>query len=344
MLKPTKNIFFSLKVALTAVITALSCAASYASDTWSTEREKAKSMITVEKLAREVSFLTDSICQGRASGTKGAMEAAQWVRRKFQDAGLMDMTGTWSQGFRISQGQAHTGRNIIGMLPGSRSIPCDRYIIVGAHYDHIGTLDGKMYPGADSNASGVTAVTSLAEMFGAMRQMGKIYDSHIIFVAFDANEFSLRGSEALWEMIEGEELRNPLNGKTITKDKIALMVNIDQLGSSLSPISNGRKDYMIMLGTHSLGKDKRDLLHRCNIRDGFGMEIALDYYGSKNFTEIFYTLSDQKVFVENKKPAVLFTSGITMNNNKTWDRTENMDLEIYRERICLIYHWIEEML
>lgn len=342
MLKPTKNIFFSIKVVLTAVIIALSSGATFASDIWSTEREKAKSIITTEKLAREVSFLTDSICQGRASGTRGAMEAAMWVRRKFQDAGLVDMTGTWTQGFKINT--EHNGRNIIGLLPGSRSIPCDRYIIVGAHYDHIGTLDGKMYPGADSNASGVTAVTSLAEIFGAMRQMGKIYGSHIIFVAFDANEYSLRGSEALWEMIKDGKLRNPLNGQVITKDKITLMVNIDQLGSSLAPVSDGRKDYMIMLGTHSLNRDKRDLLHRCNIKNGFGMEIALDYYGSKNFTDIFYTLSDQKIFVDNRKPAVLFTSGITMNNNKTWDRTENMDLEIYRERICLIYHWIEEML
>ena len=342
MLKPTKNIFFSLRAVLAAVIIALSCMETHAADNWDTEREKAKSLITKEKLAREVSFLTDSICQGRASGTKGAMEAAMWIRRKFQEAGLKDMTGSWTQGFRINQGQY--GRNIIGMLPGSRSIPCDRYIIVGAHYDHIGMLEGKMYPGADANASGVTAMTSLAEIFGAMRQMGKIYDSHIIFVAFDAYEFDMKGSEAMWELIEDGKLKNPLNGKTVTKEKITLMVNIDQIGSSLAPVTKNRKDYLIMLGTSSLKKDKRDLLQRCNIKDGFGMEISLDYYGSRNFTDIFYRLSDQKVFVENRKPAVLFTSGITMNNNKTWDRTENLDLDIYRERICLIYHWIEEML
>ena len=342
MLKPTKNIFFSLKIALTAVIIALSCTAARASDIWSTEREKAKSLITKEKLAREVSFLTDSICQGRASGTKGATEAAMWIRRKFQEAGLTDMTGSWSQGFRINPGQY--GRNIIGMLPGSRSIPCDRYIIVGAHYDHIGILEGKMYPGADANASGVTAMTSLAEIFGAMRQMGKIYDSHIIFVAFDAYESDMKGSEAMWEMIEEEKLKNPLNGQTITKDKITLMVNIDQIGSTLAPVTGNRKDYLIMLGTSSLKKDKRELLHRCNIREGFGMDISLDYYGSRNFTDIFYRLSDQKVFVDNRKPAVMFTSGITMNNNKTWDRTENLDLEIYHKRISLMYHWIEKML
>lgn len=331
MLKLTKIIFFLLL-----------CLNAHASDSWTKEREKAKSLITHEKLAREVSFLTDSICQGRASGTRGSMEAAMWIRRKFEEAGLVGMTESWSQGFSIGNGMR--GRNVIGMLPGSRSIPCDRYVIIGAHYDHLGMLEGKMYPGADSNASGVTAMTSLAEMFGAMRKMGRIYGSNIIFVAFDANEYDLKGSGALWDMMEHGRLRNPLTGETVTKDKISLMVNIDQIGSSLAPVSKDRKDYIIMLGTSSLKKDRRDLLHRCNLEEGIGMDIALDYYGSDNFTKIFYTLSDQKVFVENRLPAVLFTSGITMNNNKTWDRTENLDIDIYLRRIRLMYHWIEKML
>lgn len=331
MLKLSKIIFFLLL-----------CLNAQAGDSWTKEREKAKSLITHEKLEREVSFLTDSICQGRATGTRGSLEAAMWVRRKFEDAGLIGMTESWAQGFSIRNGLR--GHNVIGMLPGSRSIPCNRYIIVGAHYDHLGMLEGKMYPGADSNASGVTAMTSLAEMFGAMRKMGKIYGSNIIFVAFDAKEFDLRGSEALWEMIEHGRLRNPLTGDSITKEKISLMVNIDQIGSSLAPVNKNRKDYIIMLGTSSLKKDKRELLHRCNIEESIGMDISLDYYGSANFTKIFYTLSDQKIFVENRMPAVLFTSGITMNNNKTWDRTENLDIDVYLKRIRLMYHWIEKML
>ena len=331
MRKLTKIIFFLLL-----------CLNSHAADSWDKEREKAKALITQEKLEREVSFLTDSICQGRATGTRGNLEAAMWIRRKFEEAGLVSMTDTWTQGFSVRQGVV--GRNVIGMLPGSKSIPCDRYIIVGAHYDHLGTLGGKMYPGAESNASGVTAMTSLAEMFGAMRKMGKIYKSNIIFVAFDAKEFDLKGSEALWDMIRYGRLRNPITGETISKDKITLMVNIDQIGSSLAPVTKERKDYMIMLGTSSLKRDKRDLLQRCNIESGIGMEIGLDYYGSENFTKIFYRLSDQKVFVDNKLPAVLFTSGITMNNNKTWDRTDNLDMDVYLKRIRLMYHWIEKML
>ena len=342
MRKLTKNIFFSTKTVLIACIGLLSCLNAHAEDSWTKEREKAKAMITHEKLEREISFLTDSICMGRATGTKGSTEAAMWVRRKYEEAGLIRMTESWTQGFSVRSGLY--GHNVIGMLPGSRSIPCDRYVIIGAHYDHLGMLEGKMYPGADSNASGVTAMTSLAEMFGAMRKMGKIYSSNIIFVAFDAKEYDMKGSEALWNMIEYGRLRNPLTGEVITKDKITLMVNIDQIGSSLAPVQKDRKDYLIMLGTSSLKKDKRELLHRCNIEEGIGMDISLDYYGSENFTKIFYTLSDQKVFVENRKPAVLFTSGITMNNNKTWDRTENLDIEIYLKRIRLMYHWIEKML
>ena len=327
----TKIIFFLLL-----------CTNAHATDIRSKERERAKSLITREKLTDDVSFLTDTKCQGRASGTEGSEEAAKWISARFEEAGLFRMSDSWTHGFSIRPGLK--GQNVIGMLAGSRSIPCDRYIIVGAHYDHLGIIEGKMYPGADSNASGVAAVTSLAEMFGAMRKMGKIYNSHIIFVAFDAKEYDLKGSEALWDMIEYGRLRNPVSGETITKDKITLMVNIDQIGSSLAPVNDDRKDYIIMLGTSSLKRDRRDLLHRCNIEDGIGMDISLDYYGSDNFTKIFYRLSDQKVFVDNRIPAVLFTSGITMNNNKTWDRTENLDMEVYRKRIDLMYHWIEKML
>ena len=313
-----------------------------AQSSWMALHKPARNLVVPHKLEREISFLTDSICQGRASGTSGSVEAAMWIRRQFKEAGLVKMTDSWTQGFSIRHDIK--GRNVIGMLPGAKSIPYDRYIIVGAHYDHLGFLDGKFYPGADSNASGVVAMTNLAEMFGQMRKMGKIYRCNIIFVAFDAKEYDLSGSQALWDMIEYERLSNPLTGDTVTKDKVDLMVNIDQIGSSLAPVHKGRQDYVIMLGTSSLPKAKRNLLESCNSEQAIGLDISLDYYGSANFTNIFYKLSDQKVFVENRKPAVLFTSGITMNNNKTWDRTENLNLDVLKKRIWLMFHWLEKMI
>ena len=338
----TKNIKKYISAVILSAILLLSGLETKAQNSRLTMHKPARNLVTQERIERETAFLADSICQGRATGTRGSVEAAFWIADKFKAAGLLKLGEGWGQSLTTENGTI--GHNIIGLLPGSAKVHPDRYIIVGAHYDHLGMLDGKMYPGADSNASGVTAMTSLAEMFGAMRKMGKIYSSNIIFVAFDAKEFDLKGSDALWDMIRYGRLRNPLTGETITKEKISLMVNIDQIGSSLAPVNKDRKDYIIMLGTSSLKKDKRELLHRCNLEEGIGMDISLDYYGSANFTKIFYTLSDQKVFVENRMPAVLFTSGITMNNNKTWDRTENMDIDVYLKRIRLMYHWIEKML
>ena len=177
-----------------------------------------------------------------------------------------------------------------------------------------------------------------------LRTLGRGFDSNIIFVAFDAKEMSMAGSEAFWKMINNHELTDPVSGDAITPDKIRLMVNIDQIGSSLSPLTKGRNDYMIMLGRHSLKPFEREVLDFCNRSSGLHMDIDYTYYGSRNFTEIFYRLSDQRVFIDNRIPSVLFTSGITMNTNRTIDTAETLDYEIFKKRIYLIFEWIEKML
>ena len=176
------------------------------------------------------------------------------------------------------------------------------------------------------------------------RNCGKVWESNIIFVAFDGNGHDLAGSEALWKMIEKGQFTDPVTGGRIRKSMISLMVNIDQIGSTLSPVNKDRKDYMIMLGTDSLPKDKRMNLEACNGLHGTNLDLCLSYYGSETFTRVFYRLSDQKVFVDNGIPAVLFTSGITMNTNKTRDTAASLDMNILKKRVTLIYHWLESML
>lgn len=331
-----------LKKYIWTTISCFLCLSSYAQSGWDKERETVKMNIKESGLGISVSFLADTLCGGRATGTRGSSEAAFWIERQFSQAGLLPLGKGYAMAFRTQAGaKAH---NIIGFIPGSLTMPRDRYIIVGAHYDHLGELGGIVYPGADANASGTVAMTSLAQMFAQMREMGKVYDSSIIFVAFDAKEHDLAGSGALWDAISEGELTDPVSGKQITKGKISLMVNIDQVGSTLSPISKNRKDYLIMLGTPSLKQSRKKVLEQVNSANGIDMELALDYYGSRNFTKVFYRLSDQRIFVDNKVPAVLFTSGITMNTNKTRDTAASLDMQIFRKRIELMFHWLEEML
>ena len=71
-----------------------------------------------------------------------------------------------------------------------------------------------------------------------------------------------------------------------------------------------------------------------------GLDLGFTYYGSANFTKLFYRLSDQKVFVDNRIPSILFTSGITMNNNKPRDKASTLNMEVLHKRIYLIYHWL----
>lgn len=317
-------------------------AAAVGQNPWISNDTTAHNLVWNEKLCTQIGFLSDSLCAGRATGTAGGNEAAFWIIRNFRESGLMDFGGSYAK--HIYAGGGLIGHNIIGMIPGSKKDPCDSYIIVGAHYDHLGILDGKLYPGADSNASGTVAVVTLAEMFSVMKTLGKTYAGNIIFAAFDGQGMNLSGSYSLWNMIRNGELADPVSGKAITPDKISLMVNIDQIGCSLSTLSSGRKDYMIMLGNGSLKKENQNKITHCNLFYGTDLEISHTYYGSDDFTRVFYSLSDQRVFIENKVPAVLFTSGITLNNNKTYDTADTVDYDVLRKRIILIFHWLEKML
>lgn len=326
-----------------AVLSALFiCAFAHGQNAWLTMHVPARNTITPERLETHVGFLSDSLCQGRGLGTPGGSEAASWIARRFEHIGLQKTGGSWGRSFKTADGQ--TGHNIIGILYGSKRIPSDRYVIVGAHFDHLGILNGKIYHGADANASGAVAMTSIAEMLATTISIGRNYSHNVIFVGFDGKEMSMAGSQALWDMIRRGELKDPLSGRSITRDKIAFMVNIDQIGSTMSPLNEGRNDFLIMLGGSSIRRQGYEILKNCNSLYDLNMDISDTYYGSENFTKIFYRLSDQKVFVDNRIPAVMFTSGITMNTNKTWDKVETLDMEVLQKRIYLMYHWIEKML
>lgn len=329
---------------LTAIFsyTSASSQTSKAEGRWDKEESIVLNSIDTEKIENALGFLTDPICAGRATGTSGSMEAASWIQREFKNHGLLPAGKGYSR--RVYTGAGKLGRNIIGILPGSISMPRERYIIIGAHYDHLGILNGKMFPGADSNASGTAALTTLASIFSDMRHAGKVFDSNIIFVAFDGKEMSMAGSKAFWRLIEDGELRDPITRKQIFPEDISLMINIDQIGSTLSPPGK-RDDYLIMLGNDSIKKERRDLIHTCNSIPGIDLDLCLSYYGSRNFTDLFYNrIADQSIFVQNRIPAVMFTSGITMNNNKTRDIVASLDIDILLRRILLIYHWTDQML
>ena len=259
-----------------------------------------------------------------------------WIAQEFTRIGLSPADSTWFRGFTAASGEK--GRNVIGILGGT-DVPRRRYIVVCAHYDHIGTLGRTLYPGADSNASGVVSMLSLAEL---LSRDGKSYAHSVLFVALDAKEHGMGGSKELVRLLQAGAVTDPDTGTPVTLRCIDLMVNIDQVGGTSEPLASGRKDYLMMLSDERTGR--RQNLIAAN-RAGPQMDISFSYYGSKDFTNLFYRkAADQKAFLEAGVPSVMFTSGITRYNNKPLDRPDIIDFDILSRRIRLMYLYLAGIL
>ena len=293
----------------------------------------AEPVATEEGLRAHVVALTDSLLTGRAPGTPGSVQAQAIIAREFAAAGLLAPVGGRFRGFRTITGTS--AHNVVGFLPGSS----DRYVIVAAHYDHIGTLSGTLYPGADSNASGVAALLTLARMFQKMKELGKTYAHTIIFVALDGKEQSLGGAHHLWDEISLGHLVDPVRKAPVDPKDIDRMVNIDQVGGVEAPLKSKRPDYLMMLSEP--GDGRRDALLIANQSPEVALDLAFDYYGSKDFTRVFYrSISDQKPFLEHGIPSVMFTSGITLRNNKADDVVDSLDYGVLRRRVLAMFYYL----
>ena len=179
--------------------------------------KNAETVLKLENIWESVDFLSQEALGGRATGSAGARQAATWLDGKFRELELLPIGGAWMHGFNTPFGM---GRNVMGLIPGNASNP--RYVVLMAHYDHIGTLGGTVYPGADSNASGVAALLEVARMFRHMRFCKKSYGTSLLVVALDAKEKDLGGAAELWRLIEQKKLTDPSTGQPITPEMISI--------------------------------------------------------------------------------------------------------------------------
>lgn len=234
-----------------------------------------------------------------------------YLYRQFKNLGLRTTVQAFSSGGKV-------GHNIVGVTPGWFK----EYIVVGAYYDGIGELDGEIYPSADANASGVAVLLSLLKSLPALCAG----NTGVIFVAMDGHNASLSGARSFVDEY-----------KSIYK--MSLMVNLDTIGSSLEPVNRRYPNYIIALGAIPY----RFALDRANRETR--LDISYDYYGSYNFTDLFYrNISDQKWFLQAGIPSVMFTSGITKHTNKPSDNIDNIDFPMLYKRLVLIENWLKDQL
>jgi len=130
--------------------------------------------------------------EGRGTGTEGAAKARAWLEERLREAGMAPLGDHYEHPFtwRIPGDTAQrTGVNLLASMRGTD--PGSRVIVASAHYDHLGIRNGRIYNGADDNASGAVGLLAMAR---ALR--GHPLRHTVIYAAFDAEEEGLRGARA----------------------------------------------------------------------------------------------------------------------------------------------------
>ena len=274
----------------------------------------------VDNLRADVEFLSDTLCAGRESGTRGAVEAAWYIRRRMEQLSLEPRIQRFCVPTADGKGRIIC-RNVVAEI---RRPGATRWIVISAYYDGLGVRGGVFYPGADSNASGVAALLDIAE---ALTKIKSVYAGryNILIAALDGHYADSEGAEELWR-------------RNLFRMSVRMAVNLDIVGSSLSPVQPYYKKYVIALGAEPYRRILDDAAGR------EGLAIYYDYYGSRDFTNLFYRrMGDQKAYLQHGIPSVMFTSGITMHTNKVTDTAGTLDYEQLKMRISLILAWLAEL-
>jgi aminopeptidase YwaD len=225
----------------------------------------AASFADANGLRSDINYLASDVLEGRRTGTPGNDSAAAYIARRFAALGLEPLEPGFLQRFVARPVPAHgtaaeslPTENVVAVLAGRDPLVRGEYVIVGAHFDHLGrSTEGALDPdqknairkGADDNASGTAAVLELARLFAAAPTRRTI-----VFVAFSGEELGLLGSEYYVE-------HSPL-----PLDSADAMINFDMVGRL-------RDDKLIVYGV-ATARELPTILESANVTAGAGRSGA----------------------------------------------------------------------
>ena len=278
----------------------------------------AQNFAVAPALRKHVEALCDEEMEGRKAGSAGERAAARYLYDALREAGVLMLTDSLGQDFRISGDAGEiASQNIVGIVQGADPQLREEYIVVGARYDHLGqhvlTIDGEpvrqLYPGADANASGVAVLVELARM---VAQYQGLFRRSILFVGFGAGEQGMAGS---WYFVNRafEQIRS-----------VKAMVDLDCLGRSghANPLQCFTQ----------LGTIDRNFLFDKAAEQPVVTRPAL--VQQPPFS------SDYLPFYERKIPVFLFTTGSAREHRTIKDTPRLMDYSSMEAACQYLYHFL----
>ncbi|NOG83474.1 MAG: M20/M25/M40 family metallo-hydrolase [Planctomycetes bacterium] len=258
------------------------------------------------RMLDDIKYLASEELKGRGLGTPGLDKAADYIAKQFAHAGIQPYGDGPDGYFQIWTEQVDnpertvTIKNVIGILPGVNPECEGQSVIIGAHYDSHGLgwpdcfqgNEGKIHPGADDNASGVSLLLELGRLLGKKWQPERT----IIFVAFSAEEAGKLGS-----------LHYVKEAKRYPISQAMAMINLDTVGQLGT-------DALTIFGSYSA----REWVH---IFRGAGYVTGVPIKQSTIDTGN----GDELSFLEAGVPAVHFFSGARDNYHRPTDTVDRID-------------------
>lgn len=270
---------------------------------------------TTGALKTHIRSLSASHLEGRKAGTEGEKLAADYVRQAFKDSGVDVISPEEGDvfGIKTEAGDTLTSRNVVGFVQGYDKELRNRYIVVGARLDNLGTItvnvDGRkverVYYGANGNASGLAAMLELARM---VQTNSILFRRSVLFVAFGASAETYAGA---WYF---------LNRSFGDADSIDAMINLDMLGTG----SNGFYAYT------SSNADMNTIITALT---GELQPVQPQITAAEPYP------SDHRAFYSKEIPSVMFTTGKYPEHNTDRDTESIIEYDALERELEYLYNF-----
>lgn len=261
----------------------------------------------IERLEKCVRYLASDSLNGRKAGSEDAFRAAEYLKNGYREIGLQPYCLNFFLPYEDADRTINIAdsmvlrkyRDVVSVIPGSDPLLKDEYIVLAAHYDHLGkNKEGEVYNGADDNASGSAALLEVAREL-AMHPMKR----SVMIAAVDAEEIGLYGSRALVQKLQ----------ETHVLQNVKLMMSLDMVGWL-------RQNGSLIVEGYGTMKHGGELLEK--VAKETGMSVTL-----KDFEGSVFTATDTEPFAEEGIPTLAVTTGLKSPYHKTTDDADLIDYE-----------------
>ena len=214
-----------------------------------------------------------------------------------------------------------TGENVLGYIAGSDLT--DELVVVTAHYDHIGVVDGEVHNGADDDGSGTVAVLAMAQAFAKAKAEGHGPRRSMLFMTVSGEEKGLLGSE--WYT----------DHPVFPLDHTVADLNIDMIGR-VDTVFGDSSSYVYVIGSKRISTQLGGIIEEQN---ALYTQLDLDYtFDADSDPNRFYFRSDHYNFAKHGIPIAFFFNGVHEDYHGPFDEVDKIRFDLLRKRALLVFH------